>query len=1492
MGEVWLARDVKLQVEVALKVVRPERLVDPLALERLRAEVRSARAVSSPHVCRVYDLVEAEGAEYVSMEYVDGATLRHVLESRSPLDLSEAREIALQLLAGLGAIHDAGLVHRDVKPDNVMLTRAGRVVLMDFGIAKAVASGGTVAGTPAYWPPEQAAGAPADPRADVFAAGIVLAEMVAPSGVRDGEARKGLWLNLRGDPPELPNTPWSEAIRKAVAKDPTQRFASAQALAPALEEVAHRVTGIEEAQPYPGLSSFTEADAEYFFGREAEVEGVWKRLPQRHLLAIVGPSGAGKSSFLRAGLLPAKPERWAHLICTPGTAPFIALGQALVSEVSHDTDAMRQMLRFEDVDVAVDLFRRWRGAHAESLVVVDQFEELFTLNAPEVQARFAALLSRLALDADVHVLLAMRDDFLLRCQEHEGLRPVFSELVALVPPTGDSLRRALVQPALKCGYRFEDESLVADMLHAVEGERGALPLLAFAAASLWDRRDREQGLLTRAAHDAIGGVAGALAQHAEATLDRVGTDKLGVVRELFRNLVTAQGTRDVRDVAELLTVFPEDQRTDAESVLKTLIDARLLTTYEAHAAEPRERSGRRVEVVHESLLTAWPRLVRWRTEDEGGAQLRDQLRQAAHLWEEKGRPEDLVWTGTSFQEYQVWRSRYPGGLSELEESFGSAMAARAGRRRRVRRLVVAAGFVVLAGVLTVVGTSLRRTRAALTRTDASKLVALGRAIGVEADPTSALAYAIASLDRADLTEARMLALDAMAHGPVAFIVDGKPSTGPTFSRDGRWMLAKFEGPDVGLQVWSRDGSVTKLPGAPEGAVRQNVGFVPGADAVWTFDRHGEQNQDTTLVAWSLPDGRKLAETANRLPLWFIELRDPPGFAVLHLLDGRAELRIVPADPPGATTLVTYSTPALAGGWPKFTRTVAGKQVTATASPDIDPFGRWFVFPSGKDVYLQATAAGAPLRRLAQLDTDAMAVVASPDGEMVGTREVGGSIRVWSVGTGEQVASLESDDTDRSFAFSEDGRSVLARAGRVQTDSGPAPGSLRLWRFRSGSERPVREIPLPGSYWSHSTDHAMRWLSVATNSRYAEVWDLQAPADALPRGLRQGVETDSGWARFDPAGRWVATCNPNVAVWPMRPRGPHIIGGRTKAINSVVFSRNGDAVACLAKDSSTDMRLWPLTGDPPGVPRRLLTGRDNLSFAVDAEEAPDGSYWAVSSYRGLVIVPADTGVARKLEGFSRYVFGVAISPDGSLVAGGGFSPQEAVIRVWEVATGRVVAVLDAGDHSPISALAFLPDGRLASGTSTGVRIWDIAGKASRTLWTPPAADPASLVQFLRFGGGKRLAFAYGDMGEGQAFVADVATGEVRQLASHGGRVYAVAIDRTGKNVVTGSFDGVVRVGPASGEEPHLLLGHTGRVSAVAISPAGDWLVSGGNDTTMRLWPMPDLTKPPAHTLPLPELLAKLKSQNNLRVVADPAAPGGYRTEPGPFPGWAVVPEWQP
>jgi eukaryotic-like serine/threonine-protein kinase len=602
MGEVWLAYDLRLRVEVALKALLP-RGARP---ESLLGEIRSAREVISPNVCRVFDLVEGDGRELLSMEFVDGTTLRQILDEQSPLDFFRAQEIAAQFLAGLEAIHVAGLVHRDFKPENVMLTRTGRVVVMDFGLARVLDfEPRSVAGTTPYMAPEQFLGRPADRRSDVFAVSVVLTEMLDPAGVRDLESRRRVWSSVRADPPQLADAPWSAVLRRGLAKDPDERYDSAAAMARALEEVRRRTGWTEEKSPYPGLGSFTEADAANFFGREAEVAEIWRSLsgPPR-LLAVIGLSGAGKSSLMRAGVMAARPEGWRAVTMTPGPRPFASLASALAPDVAGDVGAVGALARLDEPGVAARLFAGWRKRSSGALLIIDQFEELFTLSSDETQSRFASIVGRLPIESDVHVVLSMRDDFLIRCRDHKDLGPVFSQLVPLQPLSGDALRRALVQPALNSGYRFEDEELVEEIVGQIAGERAALPLGAFAMARLWQRRDRQNGMLTRDAYREIGAVGGALAQHAEATLGEIGVERIGIVREIFRNLVTSHGTRASRERRELESLFPEG---DA-GVIDALVNARLLTAYERG----------RIEIVHESLLAAWPRLVQWQAQDADG----------------------------------------------------------------------------------------------------------------------------------------------------------------------------------------------------------------------------------------------------------------------------------------------------------------------------------------------------------------------------------------------------------------------------------------------------------------------------------------------------------------------------------------------------------------------------------------------------------------------------------------------------------------------------------------------------------------------------------------------------------------------------------------------------------------------------------------------------------------------------------------------------------
>jgi len=314
-------------------------------------------------------------------------------------------------------------------------------------------------------------------------------------------------------------------------------------------------TGPEEISPYPGLAPFTEADADIFFGRESEITALWRRITGRRLLAVIGPSGAGKSSLLRAGIVARAPPGWRGVVCQPGEEPFLAVARALAPDLAGDAEEMRQLLAFHDLDVALAVSARWRSRWDEALLVVDQFEELFTLNPESVQARFVDLLRRLVDGAGIHVVLVLRDDFLLECHRHPKLAPIFNDLTPVGPPPGPELRRAITSPAARQLFTFESELLVDEMVGEVESERGALPLLAFAVSRLWELRDRERRMLTREAYEEIGGVGGALARHAEATLDVIGQERLPIVRELFRNLVTAAGTRAVREVDDLLSVF-------------------------------------------------------------------------------------------------------------------------------------------------------------------------------------------------------------------------------------------------------------------------------------------------------------------------------------------------------------------------------------------------------------------------------------------------------------------------------------------------------------------------------------------------------------------------------------------------------------------------------------------------------------------------------------------------------------------------------------------------------------------------------------------------------------------------------------------------------------------------------------------------------------------------------------------------------------------------
>lgn len=250
MAAVWEADDTRLSRRVAVKILDPHHAGDEAHRARFRREAIAAAGLAHPGIVATYDTGDDDGVAYIVMELVDGPTLRDVLASRGRLSVGEAASIAVQIADALTFAHERGLVHRDVKPANVLIQRDGRVKVTDFGIAKAAADGdltraGSVIGTARYLSPEQIGGEAARATADVYSLGLVLYEMLAGRLPFTGETEVAAALaRLHAEPPRLSTVRddvapgLDDAVARALARDVAHRFPSAAALRAAVAPYA------------------------------------------------------------------------------------------------------------------------------------------------------------------------------------------------------------------------------------------------------------------------------------------------------------------------------------------------------------------------------------------------------------------------------------------------------------------------------------------------------------------------------------------------------------------------------------------------------------------------------------------------------------------------------------------------------------------------------------------------------------------------------------------------------------------------------------------------------------------------------------------------------------------------------------------------------------------------------------------------------------------------------------------------------------------------------------------------------------------------------------------------------------------------------------------------------------------------------------------------------------------------------------------------------
>lgn len=709
MGQVWSARDTKLGRRVAMKFVRSRH---PIGVARFLDEARATAQCSHENIVVIHEVGEQSGLPFLVLEHLLGQTLRELLGpfgGSSALPAGRVVELALPIARALRCAHAAGIVHRDLKPENVFVTEAGQVKVLDFGIARAVElDDGAIAGTLPYMAPEQLRGDAVDVRADLWAFGVMLFEMLAGAHPVAPCTRSELLALGRGERAvarldrRTVSSALCELVDKLLVVDRDHRLPDVDTAVTALEQLAvttRRHLRSDHESPYPGLAAFQNSDADRFFGRDADIAHVVTRVRSTSMIAIVGPSGVGKSSFVRAGVGPAlegSGEHWRVRALRAGRQPVAALAE-LVASVAAPRELTASELHAQP-GRAGELLRAWARDTGERLVIfVDQFEELYTQGS-DLQNRgtFTAALCGIADDpsSPLRVIFAMRSDFLDRASEDRGFMDELARgLVFLHAPDARGLRDALVEPIALHGYRFESDAIVDELVRTLATTVGALPLLQFAAEKLWSTRDRQRRVITASAYESIGGLVGALAAHADRVIETMPAPAQRLARLVLRALVTPERTRAMVDVADLEQLA--DGR-DVRRVIDQLVDARLLVI------QTRE-GGSTVELVHEALIERWPALRRWLDEDQGDATFRAMLASAAKQWDASERPLGLLWTGEAADDARRFATRC-GDLPARDCAFLDAVLThdrRSKRARRVLRIVAITALAIVAAGATI-----------------------------------------------------------------------------------------------------------------------------------------------------------------------------------------------------------------------------------------------------------------------------------------------------------------------------------------------------------------------------------------------------------------------------------------------------------------------------------------------------------------------------------------------------------------------------------------------------------------------------------------------------------------------------------------------------------------------------------------------------------------------------------------------------------------------
>jgi len=1451
-GAVYKAQQPAIRREVAIKVILPEFVNDPDFVRRFEAEAQLIAHLESLHIVPLYDFWRDQAGAFLVMRWLRGGNLQQILEG-GHWPLNDVARVVDQIASALEVAHRNGVIHRDLKPANILLDEERNCYLADFGIAKDLAhftefskqEETGMMGSPDYISPEQIKMEEVSPQTDIYNFGLMLYKLLTGRKPFAGSDLSTLISkHLMEDLPHLsevrPDLPadLNHVIQKATEKEPSDRYESAIKLANAFREALLN-TGetalveldqrtkpafdlaelgldsnkldsltdldVEPENPYKGLRAFQEADADDFFGRDDLVDSLLARLRsdgvQSRFLAVVGPSGSGKSSVVKAGLLPKirrgalhGSDDWYIVEKMPGQYPMEELEAALLKIAINPPASLLQQLREDERGLVRAIKRVLPDDDSELVIVIDQFEEIFTQMDNEENRRFF-LSSVMEAVKDpksrVRIIVTLRADFYDRPLNYPEFGQLMRECTSIVIPlTSKELRDAIVQPA-EMNHLELEVGLIEAIIADIADEPGALPLLQYAMTELFERRDGRW--LTVDAYNEIGGAMGALTRRATDIYNSLDEDTQAIVRQMFLRLVTlGEGTEDTRRrvlITELFSMNVDDDT--IQHILDEFGKYRLLT----FDRDPITRAPT-VEVAHEALIRQWQLLRGWLDANRDGLRVQRRVQLASTEWQNMGRDDSFLASGMRLAQFEEWLSTTELAVTTFEGEYVEKSIQRrdqleaekrqrkeheealeAKSRRRLRQtLTVTSVAAIVSIVLMVIAVS---QGALATQSQAEALAQAGTASaeGIRANENAEQAQSLAFASSAQLALgndntdlAILLALEAnqMASNTQTLRTLAEagyaPGTKLVLDHDNRVNAVSYS-PDGNTLLTGSQDNIMRLWNVLSGELIRE--FEGHEDWIWdiAFSPDGEQAVsgalDGTIILWDVSSGEELkrfdagdnevrgvdfSDDGTQIltggdaimTLWNIET----GEAVINFEDGLSPIFDVDLSPSGFTALSGFADGRIVlwnvntgQSLLTFDATVGGHNDEVwTVQYTADESG---FLSSSQDsrVLLWRFESNAPVQEFDGHSSRVTGAQFSGDGEQIVTGAEDNSVIVWDVETG---AGLRRFLGHSSLIYD-----IAYNPVRDEVASAGWDNSVRIWNL----------------------DHG------------ALVTQFDTTADLSHDGVINHIDISPDGAQAITAG-----ADMRLVLWDIE-TGEAIreFVGHQDAVNSVAFSPDGSMIASAGDDEV--LSLWDVS---TGEFTTLFEGHSDAVW--DVAYSPDGSLLASASRDNTIYLwDTETGASvNRLFGHTFRITGVDFSSDGTQLISSSF---DNTIKLWDVSTGDEISSFE-GHTDWIRDVAFSPDGRtIASGAADNtVILWDVEN-----------------------------------------------TTRLRTFDGHTAQVLNVVYSPDGTQLLSGGADNVIILWDiATGEEIQRFTGHTDEIQGLAFLSDGDRFASVSGDGTVRIW----------------------------------------------------------